>query len=77
MSLPRNGEHTMLSNTHYHLHVSGFEFTGPEVGKFIVERLQKQYISLEEADEARCQLSVQQRIVSDHVDIRRCTADCV
>ena len=67
----------MLGNAHYHLHESRFNPTGHEIGKFIVERLPKQYISLEEADEARCQLSVQQRIVSDHVDIRKCKADCV
>lgn len=66
----------MLSNTHYHLHVSGFELTGPEVGKFIVDRLPKQYISLEEAGEARCQLSAQQDIAIGHIDIRICKGDC-
>ena len=66
----------MLSNTHYHLHVSRFDLIGPEVGKFIVERLPKQYILPQEAGEARRQLSAQQGIVLDHMDIRRCRADC-
>ena len=67
----------MLSNTHYHLHVSRFDPTSHEIGKFIVERLPEQYILPQEAGEARRQLSAQQGIVLDHIDIRRCKADCV
>ena len=67
----------MRSNTHYHLRVSKFELTDPGVGKFIVERLLEPYTSLEVARETRRQLSAQQDIAIDHIDIRRCKSDCV
>ena len=67
----------MLSNTHHYLHVSRFDPTGHEIGKFIVERLPGRYILPQEAGEARRQLSAQRGIVLDHIDIRRCKADCV
>ena len=67
----------MLSNTYYHLHVSRFDAIGPGVGKFIVERLPERYILPQEASEARYQISAQQGIVLDHIDIRKCKADCV